>query len=115
MTKQEIIEQLFDNGYCLNPSTRALDGGFCSYYLTDGRMCAVGKCMTSPKDFEGNLMAVEGLEDLEGSLKPEYRGHSLEFWSNLQVMHDSPQHWNDTGLTEIGAKRFNELKLKYSE
>ena len=116
MTKLEIIEQLFDNGYCLNPSTRALDEDEnCQYYLEDGRQCAVGKCMKDPKKFEDTITSVGCLENLETELKPEYQGHSIEFWDKLQGMHDCQYNWGEAGLTERGVTRLNELKQMYSE
>ena len=81
-SKIEIIEELFDNGYCLNPETRAFDDGACMYLMPDGRKCAVGKCMINPDSrIQGSVNRIYGLENL---LKPEYRGHEVKFWLSLQ-------------------------------
>src|SRR5690606_14534729 len=45
LTRLEIIELLFDNGYCKDPSTRAREHGQCVYKDENGRKCAVGQCL----------------------------------------------------------------------
>jgi hypothetical protein len=37
-------------------------------------------------------------------LKPEYHGHSLDFWQHLQVFHDHGCNWTITGMSDIGKK-----------
>jgi len=84
-----------------------------------GKQCAVGHCMTE----EGRDLAMrqlwEGVEDLgirllEGSLKEEYKGHELEFWSDLQRFHDTTQYWRSEGLSLRGEFYKQELLIKYA-
>ena len=114
MTKLEIIEQLFDKGYCLDTSTRSSNDSGCLYITKDGRMCAIGKCLIDPTTVN-TLLSVSAIPNLENKLKPEYRGHSVSFWAKLQRMHDNEEYWNNKGLAKKGTRQLNKLKLRYSE
>lgn len=124
LTKLEIIEETV-NFYSEDPSRRATDGrGGCLYYDSDtGKMCGLGRCML--EDFlienhvnlnqtgsvsEGLLLELEDIHKmtLDDALKPEYRGHDLDFWDGIQTFHDMPDYWNEQGLTEKGKQFINE-------
>jgi len=70
-------------------------------------------------DLEGNqnvitdLIELNKVENLDEMLIPRYRGHSKEFWRNMQRVHDASKFWNEEGLTEEGIKNLNELKESY--
>lgn len=92
-------------------------------YLHDGKMCAVGRCMTpdalqaaryvdetvGPQSASRLLYDIqESLDEVEHEdgyecpfvtfddlLKPEYRGQPLSFWASLQTLHDGEDHWAD--------------------
>ena len=75
----------------------------CMYITKDGRMCAVGRCMSYP---DGALQH-KGLDQftpdsLDESLKEEYRGYDYEFWDKLQALHDTTPFWEYTGLSLTG-------------
>ena len=80
----------------------------CVITTIDGRHCAVGRCMTeqSQQKYLNSVGPSIGFGDMdEPMLKPEYRGHSGEFWLAIQRFHDaiakgSPvevieQYWDD--------------------
>lgn len=112
-TKLEIINMVANH---YNETNRAYDDGKCSYLTTDGRMCAVGMCMTEEqlenfKDFQGDVETLEeriGV-DINKLLKEEFKGHSTKFWSELQWLHDNSNYWDDDGLTEGGRNQYNSL------
>jgi len=128
-SKIEIIEELFDNGYVKDPSTRALtyneDGKQkgCAYLTLEGNKCAVGKCLIEDEnadywDSEEDVFFLVPLAldmSLDDILKEEYRGHDIRFWSDLQIMHDDSQRWARDGLSDYGVERLNGLKSKYRE
>lgn len=70
--------------------------GSCVYLNPEtGAMCAVGRCLTSPKEMIGCMSAIEDVVDgdndqdcLDAMMRPEYVGIPLEFWSRLQAVHD---------------------------
>lgn len=123
MTKLEIIEELFDNYYCKDPSRRAKEGHNCVYRTNEEipRYCAVGMCLTKKGvdiamkrriggvyDFSDNNI------DLEKILKKKYQGHESRFWKNLQNLHDESENWTPEVLTEIGKEELNRLKKLYA-
>lgn len=102
-------------------ATRSVSlSGECRYLTDDGRMCSVGRCMQSPTtDLSGSPYSLwrdsdkESLIEFESQLKPEYRGHNAEFWTDLQEFHDGSEYWTVDGLSELGKDRLEELQLDY--
>jgi hypothetical protein len=100
-TKLEIINETVAY-YSEDPKRRANVAGFCHYLTDDGRMCAVGRCLSDEglkiaKDYRGRINS-----KLIALLKEEYHIDNSEFWINLQNLHDSAENWDDNGLTAIG-------------
>jgi hypothetical protein len=48
-------------------------------------------------------------------LEPRYRGHSINFWAEIQDVHDNSRNWNDDGLTEDGTKQVVRFRKKFTE
>ena len=118
MTKVEIINIVASH---YNLSNRATNHrGQCQYITSDGKMCAVGMCIEDDKiqHLKGAIMDVIGLNDewgLQVILKEEYRGHSVDFWTELQALHDIEGHWTDEGLSKEGKKEVAFLIKAYSD
>lgn len=112
-TRVEIIDETAE-GYTMETRATNKNGG-CDYLTSDGRMCAVGRCMHSP--MLGPQTSVSGIMfrygGLDAFLKFEYRGHSVDFWEDIQQLHDSHEWWNSTGLTMDGLNRVALLKAKW--
>lgn len=117
-TKLEILQETYN--YYLDPSKRATnDTGGCQYRTEDGRMCAVGRCLTNPKamqEFEHGVEKFigEGVY-IERRLKPEYRGHSLEFWEDIQRWHDSYSNFVEDKISVKGEQHYQRLVERYTE
>lgn len=125
-TKREIIEETLEY-YKNNP--RAINNGVCSYYTKESNMCAVGRCLENPKEFEDLINEAHANSDSSGTgiedalnyfeeklwdyFKPEYKINDLNFWRNLQRFHDTSYYWNDEGLTELGINYYQDLLKKY--
>jgi hypothetical protein len=124
-TKLEIIDETVAF-YGEDPTRRSITPKRGCRYLneTTGNMCAVGRCLT-----KGGLDFVHGYEgygimffpdkkssnDINDLFKNEYKGHSIEFWDNLQTLHDRDGYWNvGKGLTKLGKEYVNSLKIKYA-
>ena len=114
MTKVEII-QMVANHY--NDSNRSVANGGC-WYARDGKMCAVGMCMTDEAidkfgGFGGNVnnlsdkLLIQERRSIDTLLKDEYRGHDLDFWEELQELHDDSYLWDECGLTLEGWDKAN--------
>lgn len=124
MTEKEIIEETIEE--YSDPNNRALyfkQGGpqdaTCRYITSDGKKCAVGRCLTKEglnrvRKCSRKVKAVFGIH-YDNYLKEQYRGHSLDFWTKLQDLHDTHQYWSEEGITEKGVKFVEEkfrIKLK---
>jgi hypothetical protein len=108
-TETEIVVEVME--YFINdPDRRALSNVFngCMYHMQDAegktKRCAVGICMVDEipdflSKFVGDVSCLEKrLKDIDGKqlddlMKPEYRGHSIEFWTELQRFHDAELYW----------------------
>jgi hypothetical protein len=106
MTKtiEEIVNETVEY-YSADPSLRGIHdhrGNACAYINSAGNMCAVGRCML-PEALEkyGRCntdvlgLARHACQTLDTLLKPEYRGHPVEFWKRLQMLHDDACLWNE--------------------
>jgi hypothetical protein len=54
-------------------------------------------------------------EELDKILLPEYRGHSVYFWRDIQNFHDLDENFTPTGLSEIGQDHIAGLCETYKE
>ncbi len=115
MTKTQIIDETVAY-YSEDTSRRANTNSACFYYQeATGNMCAVGRCANAPKELgEGKYIGtiLREISD-EQVFKPEYQGHELEFWENLQMVHDRNWNWDNKGLTECGQKNVQNLKERF--
>lgn len=125
LTKKEIILETVEY-YKKNP--RAVGKENCEYFI-DGNMCAVGRCLIDAENFEKynieNKCTGLTINDfrlsrrLEDELRPEYRGHSITFWTDLQILHDMNSSWikgkdkNINDLSTSGEYFLKNLEEKY--
>lgn len=121
-TKLEIIDETV-NFY--NLSNRAMSGLGCFYHTQNGKQCAVGRCLKDSdafqemigKEYMYSSQSIDDLSDsgltLDDFLKDEYKGHDIEFWKGLQLLHDSEIFWNNEGLSHWGVDEVKRLRLKY--
>lgn len=125
-TKLEIIEDTY-KFYTAFPEKRAIDkNGKCSFKTKDGRKCAVGRFLVDniqPQDEGSNgfscsnygLCKANSTGFLDNLLLPDYRGHSEEFWEELQKFHDNKHYWkeNNEGILKLGQGFYERLKELY--
>ena len=117
-TKAEIIIETVKN-YNSNNTARKAETNTCTYMNEDGAMCAVGRCLTNEgmqifKAFEDNNLdgntSIESfvkaydMDKFNDALKEEYRGHDVDFWKNLQYLHDAAFNWDENGITQNGLE-----------
>lgn len=120
MTKSEIIQEAA-HYYMDDVNRRAVSPTACMYFY-QGKMCAVGRCLADPEDFQNKVgtCSVDNLyydKDivLDEHLKEEYKGHDNEFWKELQHFHDNTSNWLHDGLSVRGEVTLNELLDKYKD
>lgn len=117
MSKVDIINNTVEY-YTKNPRAYDSDLGFCFYLTADDRRCAVGRFSVSGKldQFDGGISEFLGdyhIGSIDEVLDPSVHGHSVEFWSDLQVLHDRGEFWSSKGLTEEGKKYRDRLLRRY--
>jgi len=117
-TKLEILQETYN--YYSDPNKRGINkNGGCSYLTEDGNMCAVGRCLTNPKTMQEFPYGVDKFEregvHIERRLKPEYRGHSLDFWEDLQGWHDNHRNFVGDSISVFGEQHYQKLVEKYTE
>lgn len=126
LTEVEIINETVE--YYKN-NERATSGGYCRYRTNPGNKCAIGRVMTDSAiakfgGYIGGITSLKGSKELEALaatiddlLKPQYKGHHISFWTDLQDFHDVPENWNQLqlGLTKDGEKVYRYLIDMYSK
>ena len=126
-SKLEIIDETVKY-YSNNP--RSISSGNCYHYYQEGEngpeFCAFGRCCTEDNakilESKGAYISLICSSDsnhrpsVDTFLKPEYHGHNLEFWEDIQDLHDSHGYWErDKVLSALGKSRVKQLKERYAE
>lgn len=120
LTKLEILEETVAF-YSEDTSRRAYTKNVgCEYNTSDGRHCAVGRCFNENiqalgDDYSGNQVGIDAILDFDSLLQDKYKGHNIEFWSYLQLLHDIDDNWDKKGLTKIGLDEVENLKEIFSK
>ena len=113
---QKEKEILLETVSFYNSKNRGYDevSGNCVYEGSDGNRCAVGRCMTDegikfvnkfPADGGSDVNVINEKVNIDSLLQEKYQGASLSFWKELQLLHDTPQCWDDSGITDRGKER----------
>ncbi len=113
MTAVDIIKETCSYYEEDPPGRRAVIGmeEECVYESGDGKMCSVGRCMLPEKrkllidQTQLRIQDVLTLLDaghIDELLLEPYRGHPLEFWMDLQCLHDDRDFWDKN---QPGKKR----------
>jgi len=96
---------------------RAFEGNICTLEDKNGWRCAFSLCMKDGvrKNILGDgllgginqsLVNDYGNGNIDNMLLKKYRGHSYEFWFDLQRWHDGNDGWENNGtITEEGLNR----------
>ena len=122
-TEYEILKETVEY-YAADPlNRRSTKQGDCVYTppgnQTEG--CAVSRCVKSEKklylseEWYDTSIDQIGSDRLEAYLQPEYQGHDIELWMDLQQLHDLSQHWTKHGLSQEGYECALQLAEKYGE
>lgn len=132
LTKLQIINETVNR---FNSNNRAVrESGECIYCSQDGRKCAVGVYMdetNTPDRYYGSVLQLhrDALNGIDTLLVPEVRGHEIEFWKDVQDLHDNyisinnSKHfysglmifWDENGLTDRGRHYVKQLKEKWGK
>lgn len=104
-----VVEKKVDGSYCVSTQ--------CLYLTEEGKMCAVGRCMTK-KGLERVLVSYakasahdldDAFDGIDKLLKKKYHGQNISFWANLQRLHDNKHWWYENGITDNGKEEVRYL------
>lgn len=116
---QKSLMEIFDEtveAYKGGLETRGSSKYGCKYLTPDGKMCAVGRCCIGPKPgwigSANSIRTKDATFDLEEVLKPEYRGHNVDFWLDLQGFHDNQHYFTKEGYSQTGLNEIEEFKKR---
>jgi hypothetical protein len=128
-SKAEIVVETLKFYNSNNRGYNAVDE-HCTYLDKDsGNKCAVGRCILDSEIEKVHEYEQKYIKDTEGSpsvtklagyfyfdslLIPEYRGHSLQFWSDLQYLHDTAINWTEDGF-KADEGNFNYISSVFGE
>ena len=116
-TKLEIINETVEYYKTHNRGLRDFGNAnaACVYLTPEGDKCAVGRCLKSPQEFwVGDVYEIFSDSDtINEYLLPEYTGHHIAFWKDLQSFHDNNNYWNGGNLTASGVGQLQKLKESY--
>lgn len=126
ITKTQIIQETY-NFYSQDPVGRRskINDNVCQYNGPNGTKCAFARCCDDiPKKFEGlGITFDEGqttgfrrTKEIMTYLKPEYKHiDDLEFWADLQKLHDFSSNWNleKNSASLTGVQAYEDLLEKY--
>ena len=99
MTEEEIIQETLQY-YIVDQNSKGQnkETNKCEYYNEDTKaMCAIGRCLSEPEYFKKFTSGIKTIErslyseniELDSIFKNQYLGKSIDFWVNLQYMHDN--------------------------
>ena len=119
-TKSQILDDVVK--HIKNQGGQAVSNNdTCQYITEDGKNCGHSMALKPEYRVKANEMqegstAVDVINEFGDKVhKKRYRGHSKQFWTDIQYFHDNGIYWNKDGsITEKGNERLRELKESYS-
>jgi hypothetical protein len=123
-TINSIISE-FEKTYVKDPSRRTARS-FCSAYTLidkngDTSHCAIGRYLKPELQsmewkYNGDgisyIMRVEELDNIDSILKEEYHNIPMQFWTDMQSLHDNNSFWTAAGLNDRGQELLDHMKEK---
>jgi len=92
--------------------------GRCLYAGLNGNKCAYSRCWKEgvyDPIFEGKGVIHTEMPSPDELVDEKYKGHSVDFWSDLQYLHDFNDNWNVNSLSEEGKLSVKRLLEKYKK
>lgn len=116
-----------------NPGNRSFDTArHMARYSYRDKLCPLGMCMIDPAKIPEKLNGLHVVQlvcnlnrsagcsirqtrhepspELDLLLKPEYRGHPVAFWEDLQLLHDAATHFDEHGYSARGRRFLSRLR-----
>jgi hypothetical protein len=119
-TIREILYE-FVLEYAFHPERRSIApySQTCLYRGPKGARCAFAFFCEGLATFTEGMGAFEVSDGKqhndESCLRPEYKGHTPDFWKALQALHDFGCNWDKEGLSLEGRLRLKRIEQQYAE
>lgn len=117
-TKQDYINLLEETIQYYSENPRGINDtvGLCQYKTDEGYFCPVGRCLTEEAFNNQYILDNKGVRELDSStfqtlVKPQYKNFKLEFWQELQRVHNRNENWNKDGLSDKGEKHMKTVTI----
>jgi hypothetical protein len=117
-TKQQHIDLLNETAAFYNSKNRSVKyiaPSQCTFF-NEGTSpgCAIGRLIKDKElckqlDYM-TLTELRSFAEIYELLPPELKEYNQEFLIDLQALHDKPENWNESGLSEIGKYRRNHIE-----
>jgi hypothetical protein len=117
-TKQQHIDLLNETAAFYNSKNRSVKSiapSLCTFFnegISPG--CAIGRLIEDKelcKQLDHMvLIEYKSFSEIYKLLPPELKEYDQEFLRWLQALHDKPENWNESGLSEIGKDRRNHIE-----
>jgi hypothetical protein len=117
-TKQQHIDLLNETAAFYNSKNRSVKyiaPSQCTFF-NEGTSpgCAIGRLIKDKElckqlDYM-TLTELRSFAEIYELLPPELKEYNQEFLIDLQALHDKPENWNESGLSEIGKDRRNHIE-----
>lgn len=111
-TKEDKLKLLEETATFYTSENRCLVGGLCKYWTEDKpNGCAIGRLISDKKLCkELNPLGTVGRDCVFDILPDELKDYGQNFLRELQMLHDTGDNWNETGLSERGKSVREEIK-----
>lgn len=109
--KEKRLEFLEDTVKHFNLNNRGYNGDSCTYSAG----CAIGRHLDKDLCRKLDFSLLSSVDEMHIFLQlpDNLRELGRNFLYDIQYLHDNRVHWNDTGLSEIGATSVYTIKEKY--
>ena len=114
LTYSDIIDETVEY-YCTHPRSLNYED-ICRYIGPDNERCAFSRCCTEDSKFQEGELAVH---QRNAKFLPQYAHITdINFWNNLQKLHDSSDNWKTLRgeeLTEKGLEYVKNFKEQFPD
>jgi hypothetical protein len=103
---EETAKTYNSDNRCIN------DEGICKYFVEGKIGCAIGRLIEDKElckrldDSKGKV--VKNIK-IFNQLPEKLKEYTQEFLSDLQILHDNSDNWNEEGLSETGKKVVSQI------
>jgi len=112
-TRQELLDNTVRHFNSTNRSFRDGNSSLCLYRSKCGYGCAIGREISDKLAKELDLRFSSLLPDVFTELPLRLRLLGVKFLEEIQFLHDSLEHWDEVGLSNLGRENVDRICEKF--